>query len=95
MIICVCTFKCLITTFKVVVVFVYLGAVVGFETPDLGSVREAEDVVFGLIDNGFSYGEVPVVSTPLPCRDYPGNLSILFNNIPSASASLGMVIIVS
>ncbi len=68
------------------------GTAIGFEVTDFGVIREPESVFFRFIDSGFSYGDIPAVVTPLPCSDYPGNLSALFSDIPAASesASLGI-----
>ena len=68
-----------------------LGAAIGFDVTDLGAIHEPASVIFSLSGNGFSYGNIPVQVTPLPCSDYPGNLSALFSDIPAASASLGAV----
>ncbi len=68
----------------------HAGTAIGFEVTDFGVIREPESVFFILIDGGFSYGDIPVLVAPLPCSDYPGNLSALFSDIPAASASLGI-----
>ena len=39
---------------------------------------------------GFSYGNIQVLLTPLPCSEYPGDLTALFDDVPDASASTGM-----
>ncbi len=69
-----------------------IGAAIGFAVADLGVICESESLFFDLSDSGFSYGDIPVVVTPQPCSDYPGNLSALFSDIPTASASLGIII---
>ncbi len=68
------------------------GAAIGFEVTDFGVIREPESVFFHLSNSGFSYDDIPVVVAPLPCSDYPGDLSALFSDIPAASASLGIFI---
>ena len=71
------------------------GAVIGFgDNPDFGTITEGSGVFFSLDTEGFSYGTISVQVTPLPCSDYPGNLSALFDNVPAASASAGMWIVV-
>ena len=68
------------------------GAVIDFDSDDtdLGTIAEGQFFVLGVEGTGFSYGNIQVLLTPLPCSDYPGNLSALFNNVPDASASPGM-----
>ena len=77
----------------------YSGAVIGFrditvDIPGLpsfsSSVFEGGQVALAIEGSGFAYGNVPVRVTPLPCSDYPGNLTALFDDVPAASASLGM-----
>ena len=71
----------------------YIGAVVGFGVTDtdFGTIIEGgPPVSFSIGGAGFSYGTISVQVTPLPCSDYPGNLTALFSNVPAASASTGM-----
>ena len=64
---------------------------IGFgDNSDFGTITEGSGVFFTVNTAGFSYGTITVQVTPLPCSDYPGNLSALFNNVPAASASAGM-----
>ena len=65
------------------------GAVVGFETRDLRILAEGQSIFLIVDGRGFSYGSIPVEVTPLPCSDYPGDLSTMFNDIPAASITLG------
>ena len=76
----------------------YSGAVVGFRDITVGvpglpsfstSVSEGAQATLAIEGSGFAYGNVPARVTPLPCSDYPGDLSALFDNVPAASASLG------
>ena len=71
----------------------YIGAVVGFgvNDTDFGTIIEGgPPVFFSIGGTGFSYGTISVQVTPLPCSDYPGDLTALFSNVPTASASTGM-----
>ncbi|XP_064395240.1 uncharacterized protein LOC135342430 isoform X2 [Halichondria panicea] len=63
-------------------------AVVGFKTRDLRILAEGQSIFLMVDGRGFSYGSIPVEVTPLPCSDYPGDLSALFSDIPTASITL-------
>ena len=71
---------------------VSVGATIDFSSvdgPDFGTFTEGQSVTFGVNGIGFGYEVIPILVTPLPCSDYPGNLSALFSNVPAASASVG------
>ena len=69
--------------------FTYTGAAVNFDVTDLGTIAEGQFVSLSVASSGFSYGNIPVLITPLPCSDYNGNLTALFTDVPPASASIG------
>ena len=75
------------------IVFVlFAGYVIDFQTADLGTIAEGQFITdLRVTESGFIYGSVPVFITPLPCSDYSGNLTALFDNVPPASASIGML----
>ncbi len=62
---------------------------VGFKTRDLRILAEGQSIFLIVDGRGFSYGSIPVEVTPLPCSDYPGDLSALFSDIPTASITSG------
>ena len=71
---------------------VSVGVTIDFgfvDGPDFGTFTEGQAVFFSVEGTGFGYGIIPVLVTPLPCSDYPGNLSALFDNVPAASATVG------
>ena len=71
--------------------FSFSGYLINFkvDNADLETIAEGRFIGFSLAGSGFSYGNIPVLITPLPCSDYNGNLTALFDNVPPASAHIG------
>ena len=71
------------------------GANIGFLV-NLTSAFEGSELILAVSGVGYSYGTIPVQVTPLPCSDYPGNITALFGDIPIPmpfpSTSAGMCV---